>query len=204
MTAPTPQPTARPEPTDEPGSFAPAPADSAPRHHHRREREVVVPRTGSWPQQVARWTGRLLMAVAVWQLIALIIRPFARGFVDTVTSWLDVVGLPHPTPFSVVLTALIGSAVLRRQRAALWFIQIVWLLPVVLVVAGSAVLVAAGQAQEVDLTDEPVLFWLSGVGCLVAMAILFTARKAFTARLRAGAWWQAALVFLGGMVLSSW
>ncbi|PFG19243.1 bifunctional lysylphosphatidylglycerol synthetase/lysine--tRNA ligase LysX [Serinibacter salmoneus] len=202
MTAPTPQPTARPEPTDEPGSFAPAPADSAPRHHHRREREVVVPRTGSWPQQVARWTGRLLMAVAVWQLIALIIRPFARGFVDTVTSWLDVVGLPHPTPFSVVLTALIGSAVLRRQRAALWFIQIVWLLPVVLVVAGSAVLVAAGQAQEVDLTDEPVLFWLSGVGCLVAMAILFTARKAFTARLRAGAWWQAALVFLGGMVLS--
>ena len=69
-----------------------------------------------WADGVARWTGRVLFASAVWIAIALIIRPFARGFVETVTRWTDVLSLPHPTLFSLVLVIILTSAVMRRQR----------------------------------------------------------------------------------------
>ena len=155
-----------------------------------------------WADGVARWTGRVLFASAVWIAIALIIRPFARGFVETVTRWTDVLSLPHPTLFSLVLVIILTSAVMRRQRAALWFIMLVWLLPVALVSALALVAVSAFDVVESEITLAPVQFWSAGPVALVLLVVLFSARKAFTARLRRGAWWRAAAVLFGGIAVS--
>ncbi|PWD50128.1 lysine--tRNA ligase [Serinibacter arcticus] len=163
-----------------------------------------VPRPGPWAEGVARWTGRVLVAGSLWIVLALIVRPFARGVVDTATAWVDVLSLPHPSLFSLVLVVIVASAVMRRQRAALWFIVIAWLAPVVVVVALAAVLVGAGEAQALDtsLSTVPAAFWSSGVVGLLLLVALVSARRAFPARLRRGAWWRAAGVLVAAIAVS--
>ncbi len=94
-----------------------------------------------WAETVARWGGRILQVYAVWLLVALILRPVAHHAERPVAEVLSVTNVPsYPSLFSAVVVGLVASGFLRRQRAALWFVVLVWQLPSALVMLLAVVL----------------------------------------------------------------
>ncbi|MHA7135494.1 bifunctional lysylphosphatidylglycerol synthetase/lysine--tRNA ligase LysX [Oerskovia turbata] len=172
-----------------------------------RSTSLSRPPAPPWAEAVASWTGRIVQAVAFWLVLALIMLLFAPGVVRTVSDWLAVLNIPtYPSVFSVVLVGVIASGLLRRQRAALWFVVVLWQLPVA--VLGLAVGLlwvfdedkAALRADGLVLSPLEIASWVVAVAAVV---LLIAARSAFPARVSKGAWWQAMLVLAGGVLVSA-
>ena len=162
-----------------------------------------VVRGPAWADRVARVTGRTVQAFAIWLLVGLLIQPFFPEPVHTIGRLLSVLNVPsQPGFFSVVLVALIASGLLRRLRAALWFLVLVWQLPSLVIGLLAAVGALTGERPVPTLVVAP----LDVVGAVIAAAlipVLVAARPAFPARLRPGAWWQAVLITAVGVVLGT-
>jgi lysyl-tRNA synthetase, class II len=172
-------------------------------------RSTSLARTSAppWAEAVASWTGRIVQAIAFWLVLALVLHLFVPGFVRTVSDWLAVLNVPtFPSLFSVVLVGVIASGLLRRQRAALWFLVVVWQVPVA--VLGLAVGLlwvfdddkAALRADGLVPSPLEVTSWIVAVAAVV---VLVAARSAFPARVAKGAWWRALLVLAGGVAVSA-
>ncbi|SFK41984.1 bifunctional lysylphosphatidylglycerol synthetase/lysine--tRNA ligase LysX [Cellulomonas sp. KH9] len=152
-----------------------------------------------WAASVATVVGRAAQAMTAWQVVALLLLPFAPGVVHRVAEVLSVLNLPaQPGFFSLVLLATVASGLVRRLRVALWFVVLVWQAPVVLVGLVVAVLWVGDPAGRADLgvTSRDVVAW---VVAAVAVPVLVSARAAFPARVRPGGWWRSLLVALGGV-----
>lgn len=147
--------------------------------------------------------GRVAQAVAIWLVVGLLLLPFAPGVVHDVGRWLSVLNIPsQPSFFTVILVGVVASGLLRRLRAALWFVIIAWQAPPLLVVVLTVLLVSTGQASLSELEVTPVDL-VAGAVALVAVPVLVLSRGAFPARLRPRAWRGAALVMLTGAVVSA-
>ncbi|TNC17955.1 bifunctional lysylphosphatidylglycerol synthetase/lysine--tRNA ligase LysX [Georgenia sp. 311] len=190
-------------------SPAPTPARRAPGRTQangaRRARawaERVV-RGPAWADGVARVTGRVVQAYAVWLVVGLVLQLVAPDAVHTLSGWLSVLNVPsQPGFFSVVLVIVVASGLLRRLRAALWFVVLVWQVPSLVIGLLAAVGALTGEPPVRTLDVGPA----DVVGAVVAavlIPLLVVARPAFPARLRSGAWWQAALVTATGVVLAT-
>lgn len=172
-------------------------------------RSTSLSRTSAppWAEAVASWTGRIVQAVAFWLVLALILLLFAPGFVRTVSDWLAVLNLPtFPSVFSVVLVGVIASGLLRRQRAALWFVVLLWQLPVAVLGLAVGLLWVFDDDKQALRSDGLVLTPLEVASWIVAVAaviLLIAARSAFPAKVSKGAWWRAILVLVIGVALSA-
>jgi lysyl-tRNA synthetase class 2 len=105
-----------------------------------------------------------------------------------------------------VLVGVIASGMLRRLRAAMWFVVLVWQVPTavlggVLVVLGGTGTLSVEDAglRRSDLASLAV----SVVVAAVVTVLLVGARRAFPARLRRRAWRSAVLVTLVGVALGA-
>ncbi|MFF3066507.1 bifunctional lysylphosphatidylglycerol synthetase/lysine--tRNA ligase LysX [Oerskovia sp. NPDC057915] len=172
-------------------------------------RSTSLSRTSAppWAETVASWAGRIVQAVAFWLVLALVLLLFAPGFVRTVSDWLAVLNIPtFPSVFSVVLVGVIASGLLRRQRAALWFVVIVWQFPVAVLGLAVGLLWVFDEDKQALRSDGLVLSPLEIASWIVAVAavvLLIAARSAFPARVSKGAWWRAILVLVGGVAVSA-
>ena len=158
------------------------------------------PQAPSWAEGVARWGGWLLQAYAVWLVLALLLRPVARHAERPVADILSITNVPsYPSLFSAVVVGLVASGFLRRRRAALWFVVLVWQLSSALVMLFAVVLDRVDPTAGV-LDDVRWTAYAGGVVGLVLVVVLVAARGAFPARIARGAWWSAALVLVVGLV----
>ncbi|NMF29137.1 bifunctional lysylphosphatidylglycerol synthetase/lysine--tRNA ligase LysX [Cellulosimicrobium aquatile] len=156
-----------------------------------------------WAETVARWGGRILEVYAVWLLVALILRPVAHHAERPVAEVLSVTNVPsYPSLFSAVVVGLVASGFLRRRRAALWFVVLVWQLPSALVMLLAIVLDRIDPAAGV-LDDVHWTAYAGGLVGLVLVVVLVAARHAFPARIARGAWWTAALVLVLGLAVAT-
>lgn len=178
---------------------APAPGPAGP----SAPAAPATPAAPAWARTVARVTGRVVQAAALWQLVGLVLLLVDPGTVREVGQVLSVTNLPtQPGLFAAVLVGVVASGVLRRLRPALWFVVLVWQVPVALAGLLSALLVVTGAATaaELEVTTRDVVATCVAV---VVVPVLVAARGAFPARLRRGAWWRAVLVVLAGAALAT-
>ncbi|WP_313555707.1 bifunctional lysylphosphatidylglycerol synthetase/lysine--tRNA ligase LysX [Miniimonas arenae] len=169
----------------------------------KNENRLAAP-PSPWAEGVAVWTGRVLVVASLVMLVSFLLRPAAPRLTRAIDMTLGFVSLPHPTLFSVVLTAVIAGAVMRRLRAALWFIVLVWVVPTAVVGAVVAIGLGIGGSVLDDTADtgSTTVAIASAVFATVVAVILISARRAFVARVRPGAWWRAVLVLLAGLAVS--
>ena len=173
-------------------------SDVAAPHRHTPSSGGLV--AGPWADGVAKVTGRVVQAFAAWQLVGLVLLPFAPGVVRTVGDVLSVLNLPsRPAFFSLVLLVTVASGLLRRLRVAFWFLVLAWQTPAAVVGVVALVTWVLDPAARADLGVMPrdVVGWLVA---LVAVPVLVSARAAFPARVRPGAWWRSLLVVAGFVV----
>jgi lysyl-tRNA synthetase, class II len=160
----------------------------------------------AWHEQLAIWTARLVTLAAVWSLVSL---PF-RGL--SWTEWVDeafgLVNLPtDPSLFTIVLLFVLGNALSRRIRFAMWVVFAFQVLAVVIAAVVAAVLIT-GHSVTTDGNDvatriRTVLVLIEGVTGLALAIALVRARDAFPARLVRGSRLRALAVLVGGVVLSA-
>jgi lysyl-tRNA synthetase class 2 len=153
---------------------------------------------------VAHVSSRVMQALALWQLVGLVLLPFAPRQVRLVAEWLSVLNVPsHPGFFAAVLVGVIASGMLRRLRAAVWFVVLVWQLPVAVVGAAVLVLGVSGviPVDDVDLSRSDLVQAIaSTVVAVLVVVLLVGSRRAFPARLRHRAWRSAVLVTVVGVL----
>lgn len=142
-------------------------------------------------------------AVAIWLVVGLLLLPFAPDVVHDIGRWMAVVNIPtQPSFFTVVLVGVVASGLLRRLRAALWLVILVWQLPPFLLVVLVVAVVATGQASLAEL-EVTSIDLVSGAVAVVVVPLLVAARAAFPARLRPRAWRGAAGLVLTGVLSSA-
>ncbi|MCS7484504.1 bifunctional lysylphosphatidylglycerol synthetase/lysine--tRNA ligase LysX [Umezawaea endophytica] len=157
-----------------------------------------------WKWRIAGTVATVVQLAALGSLVLLVIPDDSAvaGLIRLAGYWL---GLPVDANLFIVLVfVVLGAALRRRKRAALWTLLVFEALGLLLV---SAVL--ALFALDPDSMVEEGVTWseLGGffgggvVASLVIIGFLWIARPAFPARLAPGAWLRAIGRFLGGMVL---
>ena len=156
-----------------------------------------------WSRTVATVAGRVVQGVAIWLVVGLLLLPVAPGLVHDVGRALSILNIPsRPSFFSAILVGVVASGLLRRLRAALWFVVVAWQLPPLLIAILTAVLVVTGQSSLEELVVS-YLDLLGGAVALIVIPVLFLSRGAFPARLRPRAWRGAVLAVVAGVVLST-
>ena len=159
-----------------------------------------------WKETLAVWTARLVTLAAIWSLISIVITgPWAE--------WIDeIFGLVNiPTDaslFTVVLLFILGNALSRRIRFALWIVIFVFQLVAVILGLFVAIYLLSGATGTITIngTSDRVRLGLTvfeGATGLVIGILLWRARSAFPARVGRGSRLLALLVLVGGLVFSA-
>ena len=150
---------------------------------------------------MARWIGWLLQAYLVWLILALVLAPLWPDLTYRIAGRLSVANLPvYPSLFSAVLVALVVSAYLRGQRAALAGVIVLWQAPAIVYFAVVVIRRASGYdpGAQIDASD------IASLSIAVALTVVLIAiRGAFPARLSHGAWWRAGGVVVLGLLAAA-
>ena len=155
---------------------------------------------------MAVWTARLVTLAAFWSLISIVINGAWAEWIDEIFG---LVNLPTDASlFTVVLLFVLGNALSRRIRFALWIVIFVFQLFAFLLGLLLAIYLLSGQIGEITIngTSDRVRLGLTvfeGVTGLVLGILLWKARSAFPARLGRGSRLRALLVFVGGLIVSA-
>ncbi|TWP49387.1 bifunctional lysylphosphatidylglycerol synthetase/lysine--tRNA ligase LysX [Lentzea tibetensis] len=153
-----------------------------------------------WKWKTASWIATVVQLAAVASLLRLILPEdsWFTGFTDTVGYWL---GLPiDGNLFIALIFAVLGAALHRHKRAALWTLLLFEVLGLALALIILAIFVLAPEEvlEAGEQTDWP--FIIGGLASsLVLVTLLWVVRDAFPARLARGAWRQALLTFAVGI-----
>lgn len=158
-------------------------------------------RRGARHEAAARWTARVVVAAGAWCLLAIPLDLVAPSLVRVVSALFGLVNVPvAANVFTGVMFAVVGSALVVRKRAALWFValgfQAGWL-----VVAALVTVLRTWSLGHVPriLLDTPIeigMFWVEVVTAVVLLGVLWSIRGSFTARLAPGSF-RRAVVNLG-------
>ena len=159
-----------------------------------------------WKETVAVWTARVVTLAAFWSLISIVINGAWAEWIDEIFG---LVNIPTDASlFTVVLLFVLGNALSRRIRFALWIVIFVFQLFAVLLGLLVAIYLLSGQSGEITInsTSDRVRLGLTvfegGTG-LVLGILLWKARSAFPARVGRGSRLRALLVFVGGLIVSA-
>ena len=162
---------------------------------------------GGWHEPLALWTGRVVTYAAIWSLISIPLRAFR--WPDWVDEAFGLVNIPpDPSLFTVVLLFVLGSALSRRIRFAMWVVFAFQVIAALIAVAIVAVLLFS-EPVDVDVPgaasrDVRVgLLLFEGVVGLALCVLFIKARTAFPARLVRGSRIRALAVLIGGLALSA-
>jgi lysyl-tRNA synthetase class 2 len=154
-----------------------------------------------WRATFASWCGRVIMLAGFWSVLSLVLRPVRAA--RRVDDLFGLVNLPvGPSIFSVVLLFIIGGAVRRRMRVALWlllafqFLAALYLIAVLIQVAAR---VEDTHNLSVLQTGELVI---NAILTIALVILLWLSRRAFSSRLEPGARWRALAVLLVGLAIS--
>jgi lysyl-tRNA synthetase class 2 len=162
--------------------------------------------TGGWKETVAVWTARLVTLAAIWSLISIVITGAWAEWIDEIFG---LVNLPTDASlFTVVLLFILGNALSRRIRFALWIVIFIFQLFAFILGLLVAIYLLSGQSGEITInnTSDRVRLGLTvfeGVTGLVLGILLWKARSAFPARLGRGSRLRALLVLIGGLIVSA-
>ena len=162
--------------------------------------------TGGWKETVAVWTARLVTLAAIWSLISIVITGAWAEWIDEIFG---LVNLPTDASlFTVVLLFILGNALSRRIRFALWIVIFIFQLFAFILGLLVAIYLLSGQSGEITInnTSDRIRLGLTvfeGVTGLVLGILLWKARSAFPARLGRGSRLQALLVLIGGLIVSA-
>ncbi|TCC11198.1 bifunctional lysylphosphatidylglycerol synthetase/lysine--tRNA ligase LysX [Kribbella soli] len=176
----------------------------------RSEQAAVIP---VWQHRAAVWVGRVVVLASVWSFIAIPLHVGAPKFVKHVDFAFDFVGIPAGhTIFSAVYLAVVGSALLRGKRAALlwvlWVFEALWFLAQVAGIAFTSVRLAnptdADLLRDFGPASVQDLEWgiVQAVVVAAIVALLWTIRGAFPARLAPGSRRLAVGALVFGMLIS--
>ncbi|WP_229686534.1 bifunctional lysylphosphatidylglycerol synthetase/lysine--tRNA ligase LysX [Longimycelium tulufanense] len=176
----------------------------------------VDPHVPEWKVTAAGVVATIVQLAAVFSLLMIVFEDTYPDAVYTVTDLFYFVGLPvDSNVFVALLFAVLGAALRRRKRAALralLLLQFLWLGLTLLV--DLLVLVSPDPSGLVDPDlldpDQPVsradLIWPTVpylAATIVVLAVLWTLRPAFPARLEKGAWRRALAVLVAGLALAT-
>jgi len=162
--------------------------------------------TRGWKETVAVWTARLVTLAAIWSLISIVITGAWAEWIDEIFG---LVNLPTDASlFTVVLLFILGNALSRRIRFALWIVIFIFQLFAFILGLLVAIYLLSGQSGEITInnTSDRIRLGLTvfeGVTGLVLGILLWKARSAFPARLGRGSRLQALLVLIGGLIVSA-
>jgi lysyl-tRNA synthetase class 2 len=159
---------------------------------------------------VAKWKWRAAGAVAtIVQLAAiaslvLLVTPEGSLPSDLISFVGYLLGLPVDANLFIVLVfVVLGSALRRRKRAALWTLLLFQVLGFALTSLLLLVVTLAPESMDEVQDEKQLLLYLTS-GAISALALtvfLWVLRPAFPARLVKGAWRQALAAFVVGLVV---
>jgi lysyl-tRNA synthetase, class II len=162
--------------------------------------------TDGWKEKVAVWTARLVTLAAFWSLISIVINGPWADWIDEVFG---LVNLPTDASlFTVVLLFVLGNALSRRIRFALWIVIFVFQLIAFLLGLFVAIYLLSGQTGTITINNDSTrirlgLVVFEGATGLVLGVLLWRARSAFPARVGRGSRWLALLVLAVGIAVSA-
>ena len=159
-------------------------------------------RFGGWRDKFATLTGRLVIMAGLWSILSLLFRrvPAVRWGSEA----FGLVNLPvAPSLFSVTMLLILGGALQRRKRVALWVLFGCQTLAVATALVVSTV-VATTDREFPDATRaEWLLLAGSAVTGSVLLVLLWRSRRAFPSRLQRGALRRSVVVLTAGLALST-
>jgi lysyl-tRNA synthetase class 2 len=164
---------------------------------------VPVPK---WKWRVSGAVATVVQLAALASFILLVIPDESRvaGIIRAAGYW---AGLPVDANLFIVLVfVVLGSALRRRKRAALWALLLIEVLGLGLVALVLALLALSPSDvllpnEQLDWGDVGPFLGGGAVASLLIIGLLWLLRPAFPARLVPGAWLRAFGTFLVGMVL---
>jgi lysyl-tRNA synthetase class 2 len=161
----------------------------------------TVPADGRW-ERFATLTGRLVLMAGLWSIVSLLLRRVHGA------RWIDdgfgVFNLPvGPSLFSATVLLILGGALHRRKRLALWVLLTFQVVAVVSVLAIVAIAMATEQNFADVTTGQWAMFIVSGIVGALLIALLWHGRRGFPSRLSPGSIRRAVLVLAGGLAISA-
>ncbi|WP_090011247.1 bifunctional lysylphosphatidylglycerol synthetase/lysine--tRNA ligase LysX [Lentzea albidocapillata] len=166
---------------------------------HRLTSGVVV--APAWKWKTAGTIATIVQLAGVLSLLRVIL-PEDGWFTGLADGIGYLFGLPiDGNLFIAMVFFVLGAALRRHKRAALWTLLLFQVMGLVLV--GFIMVILALAPEEIlDAGEEPQWMFL-GVGATTSalfVALLFVVREAFPARLARGAWRRALASFVLGMI----
>jgi lysyl-tRNA synthetase, class II len=169
----------------------------------RREQPVAV----GWRWTAAGAVASVVQLACVASLVVLVAGNHPE-LGDDIVGAFGWVGLPVDGNLFIALTfAVLGGALRRRKRTALWILVLWEVLSLLLGAAWQlALIVAPDLVSDPDAPPDPSLFWQLSIAnalSVLIVAFLVLIRPAFPARLAPGAWRRALGVLVGGLAALS-
>lgn len=166
----------------------------------RREQPMAV----GWRWTAAGGVATVVQLAALASLFVLVVGSNVPELGKDVVSAFGWLGLPVDGNLLIALTfAVLGGALRRRKRTALWILVLWQILSLVLGGAWQlALIVAPDLVTDPDSAPDPSLFWQLSIAnalSVLIVAFLLLIRSAFLARLAPGAWRRALGVLVGGL-----
>ncbi|WP_434450350.1 bifunctional lysylphosphatidylglycerol synthetase/lysine--tRNA ligase LysX [Lentzea sp. E54] len=169
--------------------------------HDRHGRTSGVDVTPAWKWRTAGAIATTVQLAGALSLLRVIL-PEDSWFTDVADGIGYVFGLPiDGNLFIALVFFVLGAALRRHKRAALWTLLLGQFLGLLLV--GFIMVILALAPEEILDEGEQPHWVLLGAGAgtsLVLVVLLFAVREAFPARLARGAWRQALASFVLGMI----
>jgi lysyl-tRNA synthetase class 2 len=168
------------------------------------ERDVAV-----WKRRAAGLVASVVQLGALASLFVLLFQNVNPTLSNNIITAFGYLGLPvEANVFIALVLGVLGAALRRRKRAALWALVLFQLLTLVLGVLIQVAVLVFGPDAVVDQSGEPlppdVLWQLSLANALTIalLLLLLVLRPTFPARLARGAWLRALGTLIGGMAAS--
>ncbi|HEX4722411.1 MAG TPA: bifunctional lysylphosphatidylglycerol synthetase/lysine--tRNA ligase LysX [Pseudonocardiaceae bacterium] len=166
----------------------------------RHERPMAV----GWRWSAAGGVATVVQLSSLASLVVLLVESSSPDFADDVVGLFDWIGLPvDGNLFIALVLAVLGGALRRRKRTALWVLLLWQMLGLLIGLAYQIVEAVAPTLVGIDTAGFDGPLFVSNVISVLTVAFLWTLRPAFPAKLAPGAWRRSLAVLFGGLVLLS-
>jgi lysyl-tRNA synthetase, class II len=172
--------------------------------HEQPATDSERPMAVGWRWTAAGGVATVVQLSALASLVVLLTESSSPDFADDVVGLFDWVGLPvDGNLFIALVLAVLGGALRRRKRTALWVLLLWQALGLLIGVAFQIVEAVSPALVGVDTPEFDAPLFISNVISVLTVIFLWALRPAFPAKLAPGAWRRALAVLVGGLVLLS-
>lgn len=150
----------------------------------------------------------MVVFAGIWCLVAIPLDVVAPSIVRVGSIPFGLLNLPvAANVFTGVMLLVVGSALVVRKRAALWFVavgfQMGWLVVATLVTVLKAWNLGRTPKVLLDTQLEVGLFWAEVTSALVMLVLLWRIRGCFPARIAPGSLRRTVLTLVVGLTISA-